>query len=191
MIGPARAAYVIVAMAIAGMAAAQSSWDRPRDSAADSIDFSDKALDELPLQLPAAPKVDALIAFDPQRPTSMKYFVDPASVTVGTDSIVRFTLVVRGDGAVMNVSYEGIRCKTRERKTFAYGRADGSWNQPRNPQWAKIGGSPATGPSFALYEDYFCPGRGIIASGTEAVEALRMGGHPRAEDMLTGRSIRR
>jgi hypothetical protein len=179
-------------MAIAGAATAQSSWDRPRDSAAESIDFSsDKPLDELPLKLPAAPKPDALIAFDPQRPTTMKFFVDPASVTVGTDGIVRYTLVARGEGAAMNVSYEGIRCKTRERKTFAYGRADGSWYQPRDPHWAKIGGSSATGPSFALYEDFFCPARGIVATAVEAVEALRMGGHPRAEDLVTGRSIRR
>jgi len=178
-------------MTIAGEAAAQSTWDRPRDSAADSIDFSEKALDELQLQLPAAPKVDALIAFDPQRPTTMKFFVDPASVTVGTDGIVRYTLVARGDGAAMNVSYEGIRCKTRERKTFAYGRADGSWYQPRAPQWAKIGGSPASGPSFALYEGFFCPARSIVATGVEAVEALRLGVHPRAEDLGTGPSLRR
>jgi hypothetical protein len=178
-------------MAIAAAAAAQSTWDRPRDSAADSIDFSDKKLDELPLKLPAPPKVDTLIGFDPQRPTTMKFFVDPASVTVGTDGIVRYTLVARGDGSAMNVSYEGIRCKTRERKTFAYGRTDGSWLEARDPQWTTIGGSPATGPSFALYEDFFCPARAIVATGVEAVEALRMGGHPRAEDLLSGRSIRR
>ena len=193
MIRSARAAAIIVATALAGAAIAQSdsSWTQPRDSAADSIDFSaDKPLDELPLNLPAAPKPDALIAFDPQRPTTMKFFVDPASVTFGTDGIVRYTLVARGDGSTMNVSYEGIRCKTRERKTFAYGRTDGSWYQPRNPQWAKIGGSPAAGPSFALYEEYFCPARGSVRTAVEAVEALRMGGHPVAEDLVTGRSIR-
>jgi hypothetical protein len=186
-----RAATLMIATAIAGAAVAQAPGQQLRDPAADSIDFTEKPLDELPLQLPAPPKADALIAFDPRRPTTMKFLVDPTSVAVGKDGIVRFTLVARGDGAATNVSFEGIRCKTRERKTYAYGRADGSWYQPRDPQWIKIGGSPVAGPAFALYEDFFCPSRSIVSTSVEAVDGLRRGGHPRASDLLTSDPIPR
>jgi hypothetical protein len=187
----ARAVITAVAVAIAGATAAQDSGQRFRDSAADSIDFSEKPLDELPLQLPVAPKPADLIEFDPGRPGTLRFFVDPASLTVGTDGIVRFTVVARGDGATSNVSYEAIRCKTRERKVFAYGRADGSWYPARDPQWTKIGGLSSDGHRFVLYEDYFCPSRQIIATAREGVEALRRGGHPRAADLLHNTPIRR
>lgn len=181
----------LVAAAIAGAAAAQAPGQKLRDSAADSIDFTPKPLDELPLQLPAAPKPDDLLQFDPGRPASLRYFVDPASLSVGTDGIVRFTVVIRGDGAASNVSYEGMRCKTRERKVFAYGRADGSWNEARNPQWAPITAQAGDSHRFVLFENYFCPGRQSIATAREGIDALQRSGHPRAADLLTTTPIRR
>jgi hypothetical protein len=181
----ARAALGAVAAAIAGLAFAQAPGERLRDSAADSIDFTEKPHDESPLQLPAAPKSADLLEFDPGRPTTLRFFVDPASLTVGTDGIVRFTVVVRGEGAASNVSYEGIRCKTAERKVYAYGRADGTWNPARNPVWTKVGGATSGGHQFALYQNYICPSRQSIKTAREGVEALRRGGHPRAVDLLT------
>jgi hypothetical protein len=111
-----------LAAAVAGVAFAQAPGQQLRDSAADTIDFEERRLGELPLQLPAAPKGAELLEFDSGRRTTLRFFVDPASLTVGADGIVRFTVVIRGEGAASNVSYEAIRCKTRERKVYAYGR---------------------------------------------------------------------
>jgi len=180
-----RAILGAITVAIAATAFAQAPGERLRDSAADSIDFTEKPLDELPLQLPAPPKAGDLIEFDPGRPATLRFYVDPASLSVGTDQIVRFTIVVKGDGGASNVSYESIRCKTRERKVYAYGRADGTWSQARAPQWTAIYGLSTDGYRFVLFENYFCPSRQSIASAREGVEALRRGGHPRASDLLT------
>jgi hypothetical protein len=186
-----RAVLGAFAVAIGLSAFAQAPGERLRDSAADSIDFTEKPLDELPLQLPAPPKPGDLIEFDPGRPATLRYYIDPASLSVGTDAIVRFTVVVRGDSTASNVSYEAIRCKTRERKIYAYGRADGTWSSVRAPQWTKIAGLTTDGHRFVLYENYFCPSRQIIASAREGVEGLRRGGHPRASDLLTTTPIPR
>jgi hypothetical protein len=180
-----RAVLAAITVAIAASGFAQAPGERLRDSAADSIDFTEKPLDELPLQLPAPPKTGDLIEFDPGRPATLRFYVDPASLSVGTDRIVRFTIVVKVDGGASNVSYEGIRCKTRERKVYAYGRADGTWSQARAPQWTAIHGLNTDGYRFVLFENYFCPSRLIIASAREGVEALRRGAHPRASDLLT------
>lgn len=180
-----RAVLAAITVAIAASGFAQAPGERLRDSAADSIDFTEKPLDELPLQLPAAPKAGDLIEFDPGRPATLRFYVDPASLSVGTDLIVRFTVVVKGDGGASNVSYEAFRCKTRERKVYAYGRADGTWSQARAPQWTAIHGLTTDGYRFVLFENYFCPSRQSIASAREGVEALRRGGHPRASDLLT------
>lgn len=174
----------VVAAAAAGIALAQVS-SQPRDSARDAIDFSEKPLDEAPVVLPGAPKPDVLIAFDPGRPSTMRFFVDPASIALVHDGIVRFSVVIRGEGTASNVSYEGIRCKTRERKVYAYGRGDGTWQPVRDPTWTKIAGLNTDGHRVVLYENYFCPSRQMIASAREGVEALKRGGHPRATDLLT------
>jgi hypothetical protein len=180
-----RAVLGVVAVAMAGSVFAQATGQRLRDSAADSIDFTPKAADEFPLQLPAPPKPGDLLEFDPGRPATLRFYIDPASLSVGTDAIVRFTVVVRGEGSASNVSYEAIRCKTRERKVYAYGRADGTWSEVRAPQWTPLSGLITDGYRFVLYENYFCPSRQIIASAREGVEALRRAGHPRASDLLT------
>jgi hypothetical protein len=189
---PASRAFLgAVAVAIAASAFAQAPGQRLRDSAADTIDFTEKPLDELPLQLPAPPQPGDLLEFDPGRPATLRFYIDPASLSVGTDAIVRFTVVVRGDGSASNVSYEAIRCKTRERKVYAYGRADGTWSAVRAPQWITIYGLNTDGYRSVLYENYFCPSRQIIASAREGVEALRRAGHPRASDLLTTTPIPR
>ena len=180
-----RAVLGAFAAAIAGSVFAQATGQRLRDSAADTIDFTPKSADELPLQLPAPPKPVDLLEFEPGRPAMLRFYVDPASLSVGTDAIVRFTVVVRGEGSASNVSYEAIRCKTRERKVYAYGRADGTWSEVRAPPWTTISGLNTDGYRFVLYENYFCPSRQIIASAREGVEALRRAGHPRASDLLT------
>jgi CNP1-like family len=180
-----RAVLGAIAVAIAASGFAQAPGERLRDSAADSIDFTPKFADELPLQLPAPPKTEDLLEFDPGRPATLRFYIDPASLSVGTDAIVRFTVVVRGEGTASNVSYEAIRCKTRERKVYAYGRADGTWSAVRAPLWTTISGLTSDGHRFVLYENYFCPSRQIIASAREGVEALRRAGHPRASDLLT------
>jgi hypothetical protein len=181
----------LIAAAAAGIALAQAPGQQLRDTARDAIDFEEKPLDEAPVEFPGPPKPDGLLEFDPGRRTTMRFFVDPASVAVVHDGIVRFTVVIRGEGSASNVSYEAIRCKTRERKVYAYGRGDGTWQAVRQPAWTKIGGLESDGHRFVLYEIYFCPARLIIASAREGVEALRRGSHPRASDLLTTTPIPR
>ena len=164
-------------------ALAQSPSTGVRDRAADAIDFdADKDKAESEATLPPAPQAANLIRFDPGRPGSMTYFIDAASLSVSADGIVRFTSIAKGEGASQNVAYEGIRCATREKKTYAYGRSDGSWSTLRDPQWSPMRGLSTDGYRFALYQDYFCPSRSIIRTPEEGIAALKRGGHPRAGD---------
>ncbi len=152
-----------------------------RDSAADTIDFSEKPPGENKVKLPAAPRPEDLIRFDmgPAR-RGFEHFVDGASLTIGEDGIIRYTLVVKSDMGASNVTYQGIRCVTRERKDFAYARRDGSWVEARDPEWRKIRTPSVDGPVFVLYNEFFCPGRNAVTSASEAIAALKNGEHPYA-----------
>jgi hypothetical protein len=152
-----------------------------RDSAADTMDFSEKPLQESKIRLPAPPRSEDLIRFD-MGPTrrGFEHFVDSASLSIGEDGVIRYTLVVKSDMGATNVTYEAIRCVTRERKAYAYGRTDGSWAEARDPEWHKIGAPSVEGPVYVLYNEFFCPGRSSVTSAGEAVAALKRGEHPRA-----------
>jgi hypothetical protein len=123
--------------------------------------------------LPPPPKAEDLISFY-VGPTPFAFFVDRNSVSVGQDGVVRYTLIARSRSGAVNVSYEGIRCATYARRTYAFGNTDGSWTQARNSQWVLID-RLASDAQTALANDFFCPDRGAVRSTEEAREALALG----------------
>lgn len=107
--------------------------------------------------------------------TDFHYFVDPATLNVGADRIVRYVVVARSPSGVENVRFEGIRCPG-EYRIYAVGQPDGSWGgQPA--QWRPVP-KDARLVENALSRRYFCPMKQAILSAKEGVDALRAGGHP-------------
>ncbi len=108
--------------------------------------------------LPDAPREDTLRAFYVSAATPHRFFIDEHTLAVGEDGVVRYVLVVRSAGGASNVTYEGIRCATGERRIYASGRSDGSWAEARNSQWEPIVDNTYNRPRAALARDYFCDG---------------------------------
>jgi hypothetical protein len=75
--------------------------------------------EESALALPAPPKSDDLLRYTVGAGASMTFAIDAKSVSVGDDQIVRYSSVITSTSGAINISYEGIRCKTVERKLFA------------------------------------------------------------------------
>lgn len=163
------AAAAAVFLACSGLAGAA-----PEDDDQDAP----KKWQEADVQFPAFPVKDRLQPFYVSAATSNRFFVDPSSVSVGKDGVVRYTLVVEADGGASNVTFEGMRCETRERRIYASGRSDGTWSRARGDRWERIRESPVNRQHAALFLEYFCPGGVIVANAPEAVDALRRGGHP-------------
>ena len=105
--------------------------------------------------------------------TENSFFVDGKSLSVGVDGVVRYMLLVRSPSGVRNVTFEGMRCETRERRQYASGRADGTWAKSRADAWVRIRDELANRHHAALFLDYFCPGGVIARSSAEIREALR------------------
>lgn len=141
-------------------------------------DYETKRWQEMEVQLPAAPREESLQSFYVSAATDNKFFIDLSSVSVGSDGVVRYVLVVATPGGARNVSFEGIRCLTKERRIYASGRADGSWSKSRNNEWVRILEAAANRTHAALYIEHFCPGGIIVRDAPEARDALRRGGHP-------------
>lgn len=130
---------------------------------------------------PALPDDASLVPIYVSAVQTNEYLVDLKSVNLGKDQVVRYTLVVRTSGGARNVSYEGMRCETREWKTYATVRttAEGSvWAKTRLGQWRPVENKAVNRHHAAISKDFFCPNGSSLRSTEEGIDALRRGGHP-------------
>jgi hypothetical protein len=133
----------------------------------------DKPWVEVAAQLPPTPKAENLIGFNVSSATRNQHFVDKDSISVGADNVVRYTVVIEAAGGARNVSFEGLRCESGERRLYAYGHPDGTWSRARNAGWENIKFRSLLSYQKALFEDHFCPNGIRVRDGKEAVENLR------------------
>jgi hypothetical protein len=136
--------------------------------------------EEAALQLPAFPSDANLREFYVSATTTHKYYIDASTLSVGKDGVVRYALVVRTSGGSTNITYEGMRCESREYKINATGHRDGTWVVARRSEWRPVENKPTNRHHAALSRDYFCPVGNPIYTADEGREALRLGKHPDA-----------
>lgn len=144
-------------------------------------DFEEEATEswkELKAKLPSAPVESKLIPFEVSVANANRFYIDPASVSVGKDGVVRYTVVIESSGGARTVNYEGLRCETRERRLYAFGQADGSWIESQGSSWIPVHKQEHkmhNGYSAVLFDEYFCVDRVAVASPDAAIEALNRG----------------
>ena len=122
------------------------------------------------------------IAFSQQVPdndveevTDLRFTIDGKSISVDSDEVIRYTLVTISPSGAKTISYEGMRCSTTERRTYAFGRADKTWSKPRSSKWVSIRGG-ADSWYVALARDYFCTiGESAILNPDHAIRVLQRG----------------
>lgn len=131
---------------------------------------------ELAAQLPPTPRAENLVEFNVSSATRNRYFIDTASISVGEDKVVRYTVVIDAVGGAKNIAFEGLRCETAERRLYAYGHPDGTWSKARNAAWEDIKLRSLLSYHKALFEDHFCPDGINIQEASQAVHSLKRGG---------------
>jgi len=145
------------------------------------FDEEKKPWEELQAQLPAYPNIPHALPFEVPSARPTQFFVDPKSIVVSADGVVRYSLIAKASSGALNVSHEGIRCETREKKLYAFGRPDGIWSRNRFAKWEEIPSFTRDPQHNLLYSDFFCPRADIVSNVQEAVSALERGINPRAE----------
>jgi len=141
----------------------------PYASSANIDDADTDALKaESPVVLPAPFQKNNLLSFYVSPTTTLDFAVDAKSVSVTEEGIVRFVLVVTSQSGASNISYEGIRCSTGERKLYAVGQTNGSWTAARRDVWETIIDRGINRQHAALAKDYFCE-TGMVAGKAEVI----------------------
>ena len=159
---------LLLATAAVPAAAQWAGWDN-------EFDEEKKSWKEIQAQIPPYPQEGNLVPVDVGRAQGHRYYVDAASVSRGEDGVMRYTIVVKASGGATNVSFEGMRCETREHKVYALGRTDGSWVRARNPKWARLAYSDTAPHQGMLFRDYFCASRYYLPLPKDAIGALKRG----------------
>ncbi len=130
---------------------------------------------EAGIVLPAFPREEDLIEVEISGPRTFTFLVDANSVSVGSDGVVRYSLIARSSAGARNVSFEGMRCETNEYRTYAYGSPDQTWAPASGDNWYPIRQLQTNNYRFALATYYFCPYRIPQSSSSKAVAALKHG----------------
>ena len=164
---PVKGLIGFIALAlIPGVALAQwAGWDY-------EFDEEKKSWKEIEAKIPPYPSPKNLLYLEAST-GGHRLYIDANSVSRGEDGVMRYTAVVKTSGGATNVSFEGIRCETREQKTYALGHSDGSWARARNPQWRRIELREILPYHYVLYREYFCLSKARLPTAREAVDALK------------------
>ena len=125
------------------------------------------------LSLPPAVEESRLRPFFVSSASPNSFFIDEGSVGVGADQVVRYTLVVRTPGGAENITFEGLRCATGERRIYASARRNGEWTPLKNSAWQAISDNAYNRPRAALAYDYFCDGPAPPRDREHALRLLR------------------
>jgi hypothetical protein len=87
--------------------------------------------------IPPAPafSVERLVEISMPRYMTLRFGVDPATIVVTGDGVVRYVVVARNPaGGAINAFYEGVRCATEQTKGYARSGGNG-WEIASNPEW--------------------------------------------------------
>jgi len=132
---------------------------------------SDSEWKEMDTPPPPALRTQGLIPVDVSG-TSLRFGVDPASVTVRSDGVVRYVIVASSSSGAVNAMYEGIRCDKAVVKVYARHNPDSGW-VPAQSDWQPLQRSAATRHSLAVATGGACFGDTPNGSAAQVVQDLR------------------
>lgn len=123
---------------------------------------------------PAYPSAKSLVELAVPEARGFRFFVDGQTLAVGDDGVVRYVLVARSPDGAQNITFEGLRCATREYRIYAVGHRDQGWSG-RATAWQPVGAGGAARWRTLLQRDYFCRNNQPIRDVAEGLRALRKG----------------
>lgn len=127
---------------------------------------------EVDVPPPPAFSNDRLIPVDMPAFVTLKFGVDPATLTVTSDGVVRYVMVAANASGASNAMYEGIRCSTGEFKTYARFSAAGQWSLVNDPQWRPLRDNNTSKHALALARQGACEGRSAAANNPAQIIAM-------------------
>lgn len=160
-------------LALAASAATLADGGKPNFNK--NVEFAEEGpWQEGDYQLPAYPAAPQWINVNLDNLQKNRIAVDAGSLSVGQDGVVRFILDVVSPGGVSNLSVEGIQCKNRAYRAYAFGDNVGKrWIRSTRAEWRTI---PLEDRLRRELRAALCPDGAAPRDAGEAVASLRKNG---------------
>jgi hypothetical protein len=128
-------------------------------------------------EVPPPPAFDLkrLVPVDISLQSQLKWGVDPATVKITPDGIIRYVIVAQSASGVVNAMYEGIRCNKAEFRRYARHNPDSGWVKSNDSDWTPLRQSGASRHSQVLARQGMCDGAAPPTSVQEAMRHLQTG----------------
>jgi CNP1-like family len=125
--------------------------------------------------LPPLPQEANLLPFTVSENTPLSFFIDKNSLSVGTDGVIRYTVVVKSPAGARNVNYEGIRCDNYNWRLYASINEDqNGWDRTVANDFQRIENGNLNAYRAALYQDYFCANKLPTGSAKQILSNIQM-----------------
>lgn len=123
------------------------------------FDFDESQVEqwkESEISLPPYPRDENLLAVTLLATDTLKIYIDRQSLSRGPDRVARFSLVVESPSGARSVFYDGLRCETREYKTYAIGNPEQAFTPVKDAMWRPIPRPANNAFRYQLYQHYIC-----------------------------------
>jgi hypothetical protein len=125
-------------------------------------------------EAPPPPAFDTGRLIELEMPRSgLRFGVDPATVTLSADGIVRYVVVATSSTGAVNAIYEGIRCNTAEVKVYARHNPDSGWTRAAGDWRALHASYPSSRHSLLIARTGACMGHSPNRTAAQVVKDLR------------------
>ncbi len=124
---------------------------------------------ELQVPPPATFNADRMVPLEMPRYVTVKVGVDPDSLNIGADGIVRYVMIALSSSGNVNAMYEGIWCLKGKVKTYARLGSDGKWDPVDDAQWAPLNGNQRSMHALAFARQGACDGRAAAATTPQEI----------------------
>ncbi len=128
-------------------------------------------------EVPPPPAFDLkrLVPVDISVRSQLKWGVDPDSIKIMPEGIVRYVVVAQSESGVVNAMYEGIRCNKGEFRSYARHNPGSGWVKTSNSDWIPLRQSTSSRHPEALAKQGICDGAAPPSNVPAAIRSLRAG----------------
>ena len=144
----------------------------------DTFDFDETLVEkwkESDVVVPSYPNDRDLLAVPMPSTDTLKIYIDRQSLSRAPDRVARFTLVLESPSGARNVFFDGLRCETRQYKTYATGTANRTFVPVKNPSWQIIPRPEINAFRDYLARSYVCDTHGSARTPEDLVRLIKYG----------------
>ncbi len=127
---------------------------------------------------PPAPVLDAatltrLVPFEVSIESDLRWGIDPTSIQISNDGLVRYVVVARSQSGVINAFYETINCNKAEFKIHARNSGKGGWALVERPDWRSLYDKAPSKHALMLAKQGACVGNSTAQNATLMMHAIK------------------